>query len=392
MKYLVHRHRYRLLFFLVLVVLAIALVLGWRTFIGKGGEIAPVDDQASGQITGRPSPRIVSSRTLSFGGIYLGGAIDDQAKNSTKKFEFPFQPLGQFGRQEYDAWITGLECPLTDAVVPTAEQEKGVRNCPSNYGAEITKWFDILAIGDENSGDQGQEGFAKTKSVLDENRGQYIGNYNQDFFEDVCEIVNLPARYTLNDGSFKEADMPIVVCSVDVSQVILEDLIIDEINKYSKILPTWVYAHNINDAAVLDKQIYQSFIDAGASLVVASDSATAERIEAYKGKLIVYSLGNFIGSKPEGKISFGLGVEISAQLDQSVLLWTRLSPECSKFDDSCIETAKNQGLVLPRYSYKFSTVALIKGDDLSLSRSSQKDNEAFQTSIGWESVIANLTY
>lgn len=393
MKYIVHRHRHRILLFSALTIVLLGLILGWRTFIGKGGEVASVNDQDIGQITGRPTPKFVSSRTLSFGSIYLGGTIDEQAKSSSKRFEYPFLPLEGFGRQEYDAWLANLTCPLTDNNITDANQENGTSNCSREYGTELEKWIDVVAIANNHLDDQGEDGFSKTKAVLDEKKVQYVGNYDPNKYEDMCEIVNLPARYTLNDGSFKEANMPLAVCSVNLSEAIPEDLAVDKINEYSKILPTWVYAHSTATQSEIDRQTYRSFINAGASVVMASQSSVSERVEAYEGKLIVYSLGGFIGSSLDADVrSFGIGIEISAELDQSILLWTRLSAECSVFDDACIETAKNQGLVLPKYSYKFTTVAIDRGDDLAPTRSSQKDNEVFQSSIGWESTIANLSY
>lgn len=363
------------------------------------GELAPSED-GNGQITGRPSPKGVSSRTLNFGDVYWGGALDDRAKATNKRLQYPFSSLNTFSRQDYDAWLANIECPVTGAVVSTTDQiSTGALNCPKDYLTEAKKWFSVLSVGNDHTDDQESiGGFAETKTNLDTNDIQYAGHHDPKQYADLCEIVDLPARYTLNDSSFKEASLPLAICSINSKDFSPDDLAIDEIVKYSKILPTWVFGHMGDDSAtepsLLEKNTYRSYIDAGAELVIGGHNDKIQQAESYKGKLIMYSLGDFIGSSapPGSGRALGLGVEISAKLDQSVLLWTRLSPECAKYDDSCISTAAYQGLVKPRYTYEFTTVAVNDLEGGLVGEGTEKENTAIQQLLGWDAVIAQLKY
>lgn len=400
MKYTLHRHRHRITILFVLILLLGGVVFSWKNILGKSGEIAAVEQVGQSQVAGASTPKTVSSRTLSFGDLYWGGRVDDIAKATYKRVQYPFSNLASFSRQDYDAWIANLECPLTSQTVPSSDQEQtGILNCPKDYVVEAKNWFNILTLGNDHIDDQESvSGFMQTKEVLKNNGIQYLGHYDPKQYNDICEIVNLPARYRLNDGSYKQATMPLALCAINSNGTSPDNRAIDEIRNYSKILPTWVYAHmgdeNTGSPSFLQQQIYHSYIDGGADVVIGSHTGRIQTAESYANKLIVYSLGDFIGSNsPAGSgRAMGLSIEISAELDQSVLLWTRLSPDCAGYDDACIETAAAQGLVRPNYSYTFSTVAVDNLGDGLVGRGSGEANEAIQQSLGWAAILLELKY
>jgi hypothetical protein len=72
----------------------------------------------------------------------------------------------------------------------------------------------------------------------------------------------------------------------------------EEIAQYSKYMPVIVmphsgneYSSNVSDA---QRERYHRMIDAGADVVLGAHPHVVEPAEVYEGKLIVYSLGNFI--------------------------------------------------------------------------------------------------
>ncbi len=369
MKYGMRRHKHRLIKFLAAMLVVLGLLAAWRFLIYRTGELTTLDE-SSGSIINRPVPKEVISRTMIFGDVFWGRYIDDWAKQTNQVNEYPFSGLNTMSRQEYDTWIANLECPLTDKYVPSAEQDRDLSfSCPKNYVGEAAKWFTAFSLANNHTDNQEDvSGFDQTKQALNEAGIQYFGHYNPEETSSACEILSLPARYKMNDGSFKQANMPLALCGVNhVSKLPDQDLI-DEIKRYSTILPVWVYGHMgteyTTDPSPIQQQVYRGYIDAGADMVIGSHPHRVQTAENYKGKLIIYSLGNFIfdqlGAEEHGGREvwrgMGLGVEVSVAMDNSVLLWTRLSEECRSADDTCADKSAYQGLVRPNYQYKFSVV------------------------------------
>ena len=405
MKYVLHRHRHRIAWLIFVGVLMAGAYIGLKNFVFSSGEIAQVENESQ-IITGRPSPRKVVSRTLSFGDVFWGRYIDDWAKETSNPSVYPFSGLSSFNRQEYDAWIANLECPLTDTYIPSAEQDKTLTfSCPKSYTAEAARWFTAFTLANNHSGNQETvNGFAQTQAELSARSIQYFGHFNPKQYNDLCEIVNLPARYILSDGTFKAAAMPIALCGMHYVFELPDDLALDQIRKYSKVLPTWVYGHMgteyTTEPSDIQRQTYRSFIDAGADVVIGNHPHRVQTAESYKGKLIVYSLGNFIfdqlGAPEQGgyevQRGMGLGIEITADINQSMLLWTQLSPECAIYDDGCIAKADYQGQTRPRYSYRFSIVTSDNSNRGVATKASEEWNKEVLQRLDWDNLVTQLNY
>ena len=198
--------------------------------------------------------------------------------------------------------------------------------------------------------------------------------------------------------------MPIALCGVHSVFKLPDDLLLDKIREYSKVLPTWVYGHMgteyTTQPSEIQKQVYRSFIDAGADLVIGDHPHRVQTAESYKGKLIVYSLGNFIfdqlGASEQGGREvwrgIGLGIEITANIDQSVLLWTRLSPSCKAYHDSCVGTAAYQGHVKPKYSYVFSVVTTDNSNKGVAVKATEQWHKEVLERLDWANLVAQLEY
>jgi poly-gamma-glutamate synthesis protein (capsule biosynthesis protein) len=69
-------------------------------------------------------------------------------------------------------------------------------------------------------------------------------------------------------------------------------------------------------SSLLQRELAHSVIDSGADLIVGSHPHVVQEIENYQGKLIFYSLGNFIFDQSfskETQQGFALGVELYEQ-------------------------------------------------------------------------------
>lgn len=404
MAFIMRRHTHRIAAVFFLLALLGGIGFGWKYYISIS-EVAEVSEEP-GSVTGRPAPKKVISRTLSFGDVFWGRYIDDWAKQSSNRLEYPFSGLSTFGRENYDAWIADLECPLTDTYISSAEQDRLLSfSCPKDYTANAAKWFTAFTIANNHTGNQEQVGgFKQTQDTLANNGIQYFGNFDPKVYGDVCEIIDLPARYLMNDGTYKQADLPIAMCAVHSVFELPDQNVLNEITKYSKVLPVWVYGHMGTEYTTLPSEIqqatYRSYIDAGADIVIGDHPHRVQTAESYKGKLIVYSLGNFIfdqlGASEQGGREvwrgMGLGIEVSAEIDQSVLLWTKLSNECQKYDDSCIETAATQGLFKPKYDYVFSVVTSDNSNKGVAKKASDEWHNETLNRLQWDSLIPELAY
>ena len=126
-------------------------------------------------------------------------------------------------------------------------------------------------------------------------------------------------------------------------------------------MPVWVYGYapldGRDELANAAQSLYRSFIDAGADIVVGAYPEKVQRVEAYNGRLIVYSVGSFISdvNGPELQRSFGLSITATIPVSQSTTLWARL--DCKKYKDDCIAKAAEQGLYKTKPTYEFDVIA-----------------------------------
>lgn len=199
--------------------------------------------------------------------------------------------------------LKGNPTPCTGCVVFVGDEEVAA-------GLKQTG-FDILAFSGNHAGDGGQAGYESTEKLLTENEilftgmgkgveeqlkpaikeinGKRIGMISAD------EVAYFywsrdPSVYAVN--SFSNASNGILTINQDrISQIskIKEGNGID----YLIIYESWGVEYT-NKANSHQQQLARAFIDNGADLVVASHPHWVQNIEFYKGKPIMYALGNFI--------------------------------------------------------------------------------------------------
>jgi hypothetical protein len=366
-------------------------IVGWRVVIGSRSELVELDNGETVR-SSEPAPKELSTRAIIFGKVFWGGSINTLSQSSPYKFSYAFSALNTLTPAEYDTWLASLDCNISDS----AEE------CPPGYLNEASKWFDMFSIGGEAGVPPSADALIKTRDALAGAGIQFVGNFDPLVDQDVCEVVDLPARYRLSDGSFKEARMPIGICSINYTSAPQNDLVLDEIRKMSTLLPTWVYGYSGPEYSSIpsptEQVLYRSFIDAGADIVIGSSSQWVQPAEVYKKGLIMYSLGNFIhdniASNTNGGEEVlrgaGLAVTLTVPMDQSVLLWSRLSNECKQFKDDCRSKASFQGLVRPTYEYLYSIVAVDSSNQGVVKRADQTTTSAVLNRLNWQSAQTTL--
>lgn len=227
----------------------------------------------------------------------------------------PFAPL----LADADYRIANLECPLatTGKAIPTKiytfrADPRAVRVLKGR--------FDAVSVANNHSGDYGRAAFLETLSVLDgagirhfgggrnlveahaplwiEKKGLRIAVLGYDEF--------LPRAFEAG------ADYPGIAWSEDSH--VISDIRAARAAGADIVIPFmhwgWEYEPGPN---ARQRQLAQAMIDAGADAVVGGHPHVTQGAEVYRGKPIIYSLGNFVFDgfdAPEAKLGWLLSMEI----------------------------------------------------------------------------------
>ncbi len=171
--------------------------------------------------------------------------------------------------------------------------------------------FDILAFSGNHAGDGGQAGYKSTAKLLDENEILYTGmgkGVEEQLKPAIREVNGLrvgmisadevahfywsdnPSVYGIN--SFSIATNGILTINQDRVNKIKDIKLKNNID-YLIVYESWGVEYT-NKANTHQQALAKAFIDNGADIVVASHPHWVQNIEFYKGKPIMYALGNFI--------------------------------------------------------------------------------------------------
>ena len=384
MRYYIERHSSKIKRFLFLAVLLIGVGIVAKLLIASKQDV--VKNKELGSSSNDPNtPVLVSTRVLATGNFGWGGAISSRSGGVTS---YPFSTLAEFSRNQYEAWMTNLYC---------APDEVGENNCQTSFVEEMSSWFNIVALGNSSSGSSSAS--SPLRQALSNFGIQYIGS-KDPAASNICAPMTLPARFTMGDTSFKVAKMPLALCSIYVNEANLRADQIDNIRAYSALMPTWVYVFNnpSNGLTTTASQSskYQSVIDAGADMVLGNDPISVQGAENYRGKLIIYSMGNltYQGSSVDEEIKRGIMLSITASsaIDQNVLEWSNFVNQCSLEKDNCINVSRGKGLSKHSYKYDIELIP-VSIDSNGLPVEADKTwSQLAPERLGWADLIETLDY
>jgi hypothetical protein len=344
----------------------------------------------------------LESRILFAGDIFLGRAMNKWSQASPLKEAYPFSRLHEFGRDQYDGWVANLECPSVPGVnQPYAlEAEKLIFNCPPAYLAEASKWFTAFSLANNHTNNQGgQKGLDATRAVLEGHAIQYFGHYDPRKLDDICEVVAMPARLLQSDATERAVSMPFALCGYHGLAMAPSGEALAAMRAYAHVMPVVAYPHMgteyVATADASRRKLYRAMIDNGADAVLGAHPHWVQPAEAYKGKLIVYSLGNFIFDQQRGETQrgavIGLTLKVQGKVSSSQLVaWAELASACASFHDDCLARAEQQRLFRPSLSFEYAA----RGVDLSNKLTRPADatlNEATLERLGWDAVTKQLS-
>lgn len=324
----------------------------------------------------------LESHSLVVGDIYWGREMriwaNDWAKSTGRSAaEYPFHQLGSFSREKYDTWIGNLECPTIPGVDLSFEYEKEklAFNCPIEYLPEFAKWFGIASLANNHAYNaesytdyDRDESIAITREQLDKQSVQHFGSYTPHKLKDVCEVVAMPARASFS-GRQENVSIPVAMCGYHGAYYTITDKALAVMKEYSKHMPVFAFPHMGQEYQAISDEVrqklYRKMIDNGADAVFGNHPHWVQPTEAYKGKLIVYSMGNFIFDQ-----QFSTEVMRSVAIDMTLTLkkesvneeqlrqWTRLGQNCEIFQNNCFDAIKEQNLQRPPLSLEYDIVSV----------------------------------
>ena len=380
----------------VLILLTIFASALWATYAPKPSDTATKQQAAPPAV----KPVSLSANTLFFGNVYWGRYINDWSMKSDLKTAYPFSRLNEFDRQKYDAWIAGLECPTVAGFTQTSVEEDTTLsfNCNPEYLSEAAKWFTAFTLANNHTDNRGAEGFTETKQQLDAHKIQYFGHYDPYLAEDACEVIALPVKVTYDDKSVKTEKLPVALCAYHGVFKIPPANSLAEIAKYAQYMPVIAMPHMGKEYVATPDQIktstYRAMIDQGADMVLGDHPHWVQATEAYKGKLIVYSMGNFIFDQQDSaEVTRSAGINVvmnttgvdSAELDK----WIELGKTCASFKDNCLETAKALQYKKLPMTYQFGVVGTDDGGKIVKPATAAQQSSILQR-LNWQTTMSQL--
>ncbi len=327
-------------FGLVIIGLVVALMLTRQVSHDKSPVSKKAVDITSKSVSTTDS---VSSRIQFVGDVFWGRYMQRKAERSSLGTSYFTSKLTQSDRAKYDAWIGNFECPITSRDVPYDQQVAHLRfNCRPEYLPEFAKWFTAGGLANNHTmNNGGQWGIDQTRANLQKSGIQYFGNYDMNQLDDICEVIAMPARSA--DG--KAAKIPVALCGyMQVVNVAPTEAQLQVMQKYARVMPVIAMPHmgvEYRTTAEPEKiSAYHRMIDNGADAVIAAHPHVIQNSESYKGRLIAYSLGNFLFDQQSlGRdTTVGLAVDITLTIDDShaVGVYTDIAPSCAKYRDDCL--------------------------------------------------------
>lgn len=371
------------------------------------------DGQAQTEET-PPDPKITQfdAKYLFVGTTFWGRNTNKSARDSELDVTYPFSQLNTLNRENYQAWIGGLECPVTDAGHNYAEEDKIFKfNCDPDYLPEAAKYFTAFLLGNNHAGNQGLEGMRTTRKYLEQNGIQYFGTpkrtandtrdteYRNDEADiNNCGIVVLPVKATYDNKEVKELKFPFGFCSAHGVYGVPGDDYLENIKTYAASVPTIAMPHMGAEYQTshdtLRQNVYRKIIDLGADSVIADHPHTVQDSEAYNGKLIVYSMGNFMFDQ-----TFNAEVPRSAAIEGNATItadsadlekWNELGEGCLKDKTTCFEKITAAKLAKPTVKWNYTYHATTSAGNRITRLADQADQTAIGQRLKWDTTVAGL--
>lgn len=212
----------------------------------------------------------------------------------------PFQPFASL-LSSHDVRIGNLECVV--ATTGTAEGKPYTFRADPRTLPVLKRHFDAVSLANNHSGDFGKAAFAEQLELLDRAGLPYFGGGRDAAAAHAPWIVErngvriaLLGYVEFKPRSFEaDASRPGVAWSGEDDDVIEDIVAARRVHRADIVIPFmhWGWEDEPDPSPRL-RALARRMIDAGADLVVGGHPHVTQGAEYYRGKPIIYSLGNFL--------------------------------------------------------------------------------------------------
>ena len=214
--------------------------------------------------------------------------------------EDPFQPFAAL-LSSHDVRIGNLECVV--ATTGTAEEKPYTFRADPRTLPVLKRHFDAVSLANNHSGDFGKAAFAEQLALMDTAGLPYFGGGRDATAAHAPWIVErngvriaLLGYVEFKPRSFEaDASRPGVAWSGEDDDVIEVIIAARRVHRADIVIPFmhWGWEDEPDPSPRL-RAFARRMIDAGADLVVGGHPHVTQGAEYYRGKPIIYSLGNFL--------------------------------------------------------------------------------------------------
>ncbi len=267
-----------------------------------------------------PSPQPKRLSIVAVGDVMLGRGVGTRLRNKDKGYLYAFEEVFET-LNSGDIVFCNLEAPITDRTHSLYKSGKIVlKSSVASFEAIKQAGFNVISLANNHTMDYYAEGLMDTIDILDENNILYAGagkNLEEARKPAVMEVDGMKvgilaysdmAHYVFAGDPYvkfeAEAEKP-GIAPTNI-KYILED--IEKLKDRVDILILSLH-WGVEESFVIPEEqrnMAHMLIDGGADLILGHHTHQFQGIEMYKGKPIVYSMGNFIFDQndPENQESF----------------------------------------------------------------------------------------
>lgn len=241
---------------------------------------------------------------LFVGDIMLDRGVEHlMNKNSTF---YPFEKINQL-LKGVDIAVGNLEGPIIQNPPQFSPTSLRFAFHPEVLKGLSLAGFNLLSLANNHTFDTGEVGFKETKNHLSEANIDFVGypiGCDKDILFEKEEIIFLALNKTLT-----------LNCSDEQILEVIDRVRIANPEKFLIVLFHWGEEYQLK-SSLAQQKLGRKIIDIGADLIIGHHPHVVQEIEEYRGRLIFYSLGNFIFDQyfsKETQQGLAIGLEIYPQ-------------------------------------------------------------------------------
>lgn len=241
---------------------------------------------------------------LFVGDIMLNRGVEHlMNKNSTF---YPFEKINQL-LKGVDIAVGNLEGPIIQNPPQFSPTSLRFAFHPEVLKGLSLAGFNLLSLANNHTFDTGEVGFKETKNHLSEANIDFVGypiGCDKDILFEKEEIIFLALNKTLT-----------LNCSDEQILEVIDRVRIANPEKFLIVLLHWGEEYQLK-SSLAQQKLGRKIIDIGADLIIGHHPHVVQEIEEYRGRLIFYSLGNFIFDQyfsKETQQGLAIGLEIYPQ-------------------------------------------------------------------------------